>query len=832
LHSFGRQSAAAGTPSVRSVRLEHPSPFDARWHGRWIWHERPRIGTRTATRPEVIDPSDEMALFRRIIDVDAVPSEAPCRLWSDGRHILYVNGVEVSRGPVRAEPRSAHYDVVDLAPHLVKGSNVIAIHARRFADATSWWTPVAPSYTLGAGSVLLEALIGDTWVGTDRSWRCLRGDAWSAVPVPGDVACLPLESFDARLHPAEWIDVAFDDSSWRRAVEITPMHTGAHGDPQVINLPFGMLRPPVRQTMPSGGRHRATLVATRRLDPTPPRDDDGVGPVDPVRQVLDDEANVFTVAATTSAATTDGPATLLSFDLGRVAAGVVHLEIDSAEPGTVVDLAVAEHVDDAGNLVTLGQHAGLRYICAGGTERFTSFDVIGTRHLHVSVREPAQHVGTPRDIAVSLSIEDRLRPRPPGASFACSDPTLERIHQIGLRTVDLCALDAYVDCPTREQRAWTGDSVVHQMVDLTNNPDWSMAIWHPQLAAAPRPDGMLPMAAASDFARDDASIVPDWALHWVRSVHNLYRYTGDRDLIGDLLPVVERCLRWFEAYLTPQGLLRDVPGWVLLDWSSVYGRDCSSTLNGLWARALEDFAEMAHWIGNDASATWAMGRYDETRDAFDVFWDESRSIYVDHLLDGVPQRPAAQHGGAAALAAGLVPTDRISRVVARLTDRSRLIRHSFVMDPVRVGGDSSGFIHLVTGYPDPVWDVEEQIVEAQPFFRYVVHDGLARAGRADLIADLCRDWTVFVDAGLESWPECWTSGTSCHGWSSTPSRDLIVHTLGIQPAAPGYGSVSVRPALGGLEWARATVPTPHGFITVEAHADGRVEIESPVPVVQ
>jgi hypothetical protein len=28
------------------------------------------------------------------------------------------------------------------------------------------------------------------------------------------------------------------------------------------------------------------------------------------------------------------------------------------------------------------------------------------------------------------------------------------------------------------------------------------------------------------------------------------------------------------------------------------------------------------------------------------------------------------------------------------------------------------------------------------------------------------------------------------------------------------------------------VPTPHGPITVEAHGDGRVEVDSPVPVVR
>jgi hypothetical protein len=171
-------------------------------------------------------------------------------------------------------------------------------------------------------------------------------------------------------------------------------------------------------------------------------------------------------------------------------------------------------------------------------------------------------------------------------------------------------------------------------------------------------------------------------------------------------------------------------------------------------------------------------------------------------------------------------------VIARLTDRSRLVRHSWVMDSVTVDGGSTGFVNLVTGYPEPAWDPDRQMVEAEPFFRYVLHDGLARAGRPDLVAGLCRDWSVFLDAGETTWPECWTGGTRCHGWSSTPTRDLVVHTLGITPAEPGYGAVRVAPALGDLEWARATVPTPRGPVTVEARADGTIQVDSPVPVVR
>ncbi|GAA3670829.1 hypothetical protein GCM10022224_038830 [Nonomuraea antimicrobica] len=77
--------------------------------------------------------------------------------------------------------------------------------------------------------------------------------------------------------------------------------------------------------------------------------------------------------------------------------------------------------------------------------------------------------------------------------------------------------------------------------------------------------------------------------------------------------------------------------------------------------------------------------------------------------------------------------------------------------------------------------------------------------------------------------ECWEGGSYCHGWSATPTRDLLVHTLGSTPAEPGYDRVRVAPRLGGLAWARGAVPSPHGLVSVAVEGD-RVMVDSPVPV--
>src|SRR5207249_5373125 len=260
-----------------------------------------------------------------------------------------------------------------------------------------------------------------------------------------------------------------------------------------------------------------------------------------------------------------------------------------------------------------------------GTRRLAeSFDLYGGRGISVDAPDGS--------VVRSVRIRERLCPVEGEAFFECSDPRLNAIYRIGCQTVSLCSMDSYVDCPTREQRAWTGDSVVHQMVDLTTNCDWRLARWHPALTASPRPDGMLPMAVAGDIEHNDVTIIPDWALHWVHSVHNLYRYVGDRDEIARLLPVVEGVVRWFDPFVDEHGCAVDVFSWVLIDWSAVYTQGVSGSLNGLLARSLTEFAEMASSLGHDGRARWSRGRHDAMKRGCDRRWAERRGCYVDSYV--------------------------------------------------------------------------------------------------------------------------------------------------------------------------------------------------------
>ena len=237
----------------------------------------------------------------------------------------------------------------------------------------------------------------------------------------------------------------------------------------------------------------------------------------------------------------------------------------------------------------------------------------------------------------SFSVQEQLYPWKEGAAFSCDDGRINRIYSAGIRTVQLNSHDAFIDCPTREQRAWVGDSVVHQMVHLATNLDWRLAWHYLTLGNSPRPDGILPMAVVGDIEANGGYTIPDWSLHWVHAVYNCYRFTGDRDTVKELMSTIQRILRWYVPYQTATGVLKDVVEWNLVDWSSVSVEDTSAILTAIWARGLREFAEMADWLEERSSRRWAKALFEKTRTGFEAFWDAERGSYFDHIKDGVPR---------------------------------------------------------------------------------------------------------------------------------------------------------------------------------------------------
>jgi hypothetical protein len=62
-------------------------------------------------------------------------------------------------------------------------------------------------------------------------------------------------------------------------------------------------------------------------------------------------------------------------------------------------------------------------------------------------------------------------------------------------------------------------------------------------------------------------------------------------------------------------------------------------------------------------------------------------------------------------------------------------------------------------------------------------------------------------------------GSFCHGWTSGPAWQLPAWVVGVKPLEDGFRSVEIAPNLDTLDYAEATVLTPHGEITARVERD-------------
>jgi len=190
---------------------------------------------------------------------------------------------------------------------------------------------------------------------------------------------------------------------------------------------------------------------------------------------------------------------------------------------------------------------------------------------------------------------------------------------------------------------------------------------------------------------------------------------------------------------------------------------------------------------------------------YEAFWDEKRGTYIDHILDEEPQPAASQIAGAPAIISGLAPAHRTARIIDWISDPDRHVTRSCIGSNGTY--DEEKIARQIKGDRQVDWNPQTQTVVAQPFASFLVHDAYTEAGRTDLILGNLRRWSTYLQDGWDTFGECWGWGTPAHGWSSTPTRDLIQHITGVNPAEPGFIRAKISPAYGPLIiWKQACPP--------------------------
>jgi alpha-L-rhamnosidase len=739
----------------------------------------------------------------------------------DGQYRAWLAGAPLGRGPVRSTPHFHRFD--RYRQRWRGGDGLLALLVHVPGVDLAWYETVKGAWQpiFGDGGIWAELRHNGELTAID--WRLAESDAWRSDVARSGWGQDFVEDFDGGKLDPRWIENDFNDDCWHAARPMISL-----GDRDQTARGFGYAEPfpsliaselpPPREIAHSPERLVYVRTVVRRADLPIERqiyeeiwEDDASGMIDALPSSCGQSNDWFLVR------TGGNHDTGMMFAFEPYHTGFPFLEIEGAVGGEIVDIAVGEALPGefgrgiAGDGLRLEGHLAVahvfRYAARAGSQRFEKFSSTAIRAMQVVVRN------APNGMRLRVgTIGSNYAAEPVGA-FECSDQQFNDLWRIARHTVQQCMQDAWIDCPGRESRQWVGDAVVQfDVAARTFGP--SVYPLHRQFLVqaveGQRADGLLRMFAPGDVSAD-ALVIPDSSLLWIIGAERYFRESGDGETIERIMTGIERALGWFERHANAEGLLQNVPHWHFIEWANI-GRDgISAPINALFAGALKAGADLADAVERPRLASrWRRSATLVAEALNQSHWDEARRVYVDNVdpKSRMQGRRVSQHSNALMLLFALAPAKRAAQLVETITDVTRL--KLTAAPPIVPEGDP--------------FDENVDVVRANSFLSHFVYDGLVLGGCFEwVLDDVRRVYAPMLATGTSTlWESFSPTASLCHGFSASPAYQMSRWVLGIEAVEPGYSKFKLNPRPADLAWARGTIATPAGPITVawEARGDG------------
>ncbi|MFV0400753.1 MAG: alpha-L-rhamnosidase C-terminal domain-containing protein [Oscillospiraceae bacterium] len=701
-------------------------------------------------------------LLRRSFRLDAVPAAAAVGVSADSRYILYVNGMAVSRGPLKGDLTRRYFDRVDIAPYLKSGENVLAARVLHFypdpAGASVFECGPVSVVSTNRGGFLLQPVECKTIPCTDETWKVIPDPSYAFVHSVEARYAGDMERVDGGLYPQGWNLPGFDDAAWPSAEIVTPAREADfYGSLSQWPLIENSLPPQLEEAFDT----KAVLRQSGPADFTP---------------LL--EGNAVTIPAY-SVCTAE-------FDLGELSTCFVksilsggegaELEYLYSECYSKEQLGTGRFVKDRrdgwedGVLFGEADH----YRKGRGRQSYEPFFFRTLRYLKLTVKtgeEPLRFE--------ALGFRMTSYPLELQTDFHSPDATLQSLWEISLRTLRRCMHETFEDCPFYEQMQYLMDTTVQHAFSLRLSEDdrllrKSMLDFH----SAQLPNGLLPCTAPSQFTQ----MIPGFALFFIDMADRHYLYKGDLDIPRAYLPTMLEILDFFRNKLdSVTGLIKKAGFWEFVDWVDDWdegrgkpnrpGEPYNYIYSLYYAYGLLRTAYLAGELGLADLREQLLEEHDRLAEAVNrTVWDEETSLYRD--APGNTTR--SQQAQLWAVLSECVQGEEAHRLMKRSMEDTSLLQCSYVMS-------------------------------------FYLFRALEKAEAYRHSTDWWRKWTSLLPLGVTTWPEDDVSNRSeCHAWSSLPLYEFPAMSLGIRPEGPGYRTVLVAPAEFALGDMEATLHTARG----------------------
>lgn len=727
----------------------NPDLLRQSWRAHWITHPS--------------GPQREFGVFhfRKTFRLEKVPAKFVIHATGDNRYELYVNGARVLAGPQRGDLFHWRYETLDIASHLKAGKNVLAAVVWNYAEQA----PMA-QLTHETGFLLQGDGEAEQIANTNSSWQCYRNTAltmlpWDPKKVEGYFVVGPGESWDGAKYPWGWEAPDFDDSNWKPAIALDPGAPrggrDSHSRWMLVprNIPLMEEKPErlARIVRSSAVQVKADFIAGR-------------APV--------------TVPANTHA--------VILLDRGQLTCSYPELVVSGGR-GAEITLAHSESLYKGREKGNRNETEGKemrgyedRYRPDGGRHRlFRPLWWRTFRFLQIDVKTGAQPLVLEDIRGLFTAYPFAMRAR-----FESDDPAVNKIWEVGWRTLRLSAHETYTDSPYYEQLQYIGDTRMTALISLYTSGDDRLVrnaidLFHDSRT----PEGLTQSRYPSFLPQ----YIPPYSLLWVGMLHDFWWYHGDPEYVRGYLHGARGVLDWFEARLTPSGLLGPLEWWNFVDWVPAWDDGVppletdgqSSILSLQFAAALREAADLESALGLPERAEHYRAVRAKIIEGVRIkCWDRARGL----VADTPAKKSFSQHANVLAVLEDVIPPPEQPAVMKS------------------VFADSS--LHQATFY-----------------FRFYLHRAMKKSGLADDYIQQLDPWRKMLELGLTTWaenPE--PTRSDCHAWSAHPNFDLLAIVAGIEPAAPGFREVTIEPHLGPLQHLTATMPHTLGDITVAYERKG------------
>jgi hypothetical protein len=701
-----------------------------------------------------------------------LPRKAVIRahVTADERYELYVDGIRVGRGSERGDSRNWFFETYEIP--LGEGEHVIA----------------AKTWALGTASLRSQMSFapGFLFSPDDPSYVPLLGTGtapWEVKSLPGYEFLRPFPhdffsvGYGIRIKGAEcdWDWPQGGGGGWQKAKVLHPGSSASLRNRYAasVHLLRPALLPPMLENPRSAGK-------VRHISPSggdPIRQSQGLAGEEADWTALIREGTPLVVPANTSRR--------VLLDLEGYVCAYPRVRLRGGDGGSF-RMFWAEslfHEPKGGAKGNRNEIEGKYFIgygdefCPSGcvARDYDSFYWRAGRYLEILVRTEAEPM-----VIEQCGLLATRYPLEPEVVFSSSDPSLEALMPLGIRTLQSSCHDSFMDGPYYEQMMWLGDGVQNTLTTHVLTQDDRLTRKLLKLFDSSRlPSGLT---AARWPARDTLVIAP-YSLLWISIVRDYAFWKDDPGFVRSLLPGVRAVADAFLGFLNPQGLMRPPMGWNFIDWVPGWpsgvapgAEGISGILNWQLVRTLGYVAELEDAAGEPELARRVRRRAEELAGTLEArLWDSGRGLFADNL----EKTSFSEHAQAEALLSGFLSPGKLE-----------VLRRTLFED--------AGLARTTISYT------------------HYLFEAYARLGRIDALLrrlDLWRGLSAQGFCTLPEGPE--PTRSDCHAWGAHPIYHFFASILGIRPASPGFRTVAVAPQLGTLSWARGSMRHPRGEITMD-----------------